>query len=122
MGSNMLMVVPGSPNQRMGGGASGAPLFTPADLEALLEEAQEHLRGHQGLQHAPVDLGVLAYRGVSAEDGGVGLADEYGRLAELKRLGHRRGDGLDHRFEVDAGLELVAEAHEPAQELDFAAL
>jgi putative ABC transport system permease protein len=35
MGSNMLMVVPGSPNQRMGGGASGAPLFTPADLEAL---------------------------------------------------------------------------------------
>ena len=93
-----------------------------AYLEALLEEAQEHLRGHQGLQHAPVDLGVLAYRGVSSEDGGVGLADEHGRLAELKRLGHRRGDGLDHRFEVDAGLELVAEAHEPTQKLDLAAL
>ena len=35
MGSNMLMIVPGSPNQRMGGGASNAPLFTTADLEAL---------------------------------------------------------------------------------------
>ena len=35
MGSNMLMIVPGSPTHRMGGGASGAPLFTPADVEAL---------------------------------------------------------------------------------------
>ena len=35
MGSNMLMVVPGSPSQRMGGGASGAALFTTGDLDAL---------------------------------------------------------------------------------------
>jgi putative ABC transport system permease protein len=35
MGSNMLMVVPGSPSQRMGGGAAGAPLFTQGDVEAL---------------------------------------------------------------------------------------
>ncbi|MDP1823296.1 MAG: ABC transporter permease [Archangium sp.] len=41
MGSNMLMIVPGSPNQRMGGGAAGAPLFTGADLEALRRGARD---------------------------------------------------------------------------------
>ncbi|MFO0594476.1 MAG: ABC transporter permease [Myxococcaceae bacterium] len=35
MGSNMLMVVPGSPSHRMGGGSSGAPLFTPADVDSV---------------------------------------------------------------------------------------
>ncbi|MBL8916202.1 MAG: ABC transporter permease [Archangium sp.] len=35
MGSNMLMIVPGSPSHRMGGGATGAPLFTLADVESL---------------------------------------------------------------------------------------
>ncbi len=35
MGSNMLMVVPGSPSHRMGAPTSGAPLFTQADVEAL---------------------------------------------------------------------------------------
>jgi putative ABC transport system permease protein len=35
MGSNMVMVVPGSPSQRMGGGSSSAPLFTAGDLEAI---------------------------------------------------------------------------------------
>jgi putative ABC transport system permease protein len=39
MGSNMLMVVPGSPSQRMGGGSAGAPLFTKADVEALSQNA-----------------------------------------------------------------------------------
>jgi putative ABC transport system permease protein len=41
MGSNMLMLVPGSPNQRMGGGAAGAPLFTAADVEALRRGARD---------------------------------------------------------------------------------
>jgi putative ABC transport system permease protein len=41
MGSNMLMVVPGAPSQRMGGGASGAPLFTHGDLEALRRGAHD---------------------------------------------------------------------------------
>ena len=41
MGSNMLMVVPGAPSQRMGGGAAGAPLFTAGDLEALRRGARD---------------------------------------------------------------------------------
>ncbi len=41
MGSNMLMVVPGSPNQRMGGGSAGAPLFTTNDVEALRRNAPD---------------------------------------------------------------------------------
>ncbi len=82
----------------------------------------EHLLRHQDLQHAPVDLRVLADGGVGAEHGVVGFADEDRRLAELERLRHRRGDGLDHVFQVDASLELVAEADEPAQKLDLAAL
>ncbi len=41
MGSNMLMVVPGSPNQRMGGGSAGAPLFTTADVEALSQNTRD---------------------------------------------------------------------------------
>ena len=35
MGSNILMVVPGSPHRAMGPSTSGAPLFTQADVEAL---------------------------------------------------------------------------------------
>jgi putative ABC transport system permease protein len=36
MGSNVLLIVPGSPRARQGMGASlGVPLFTPADMEAL---------------------------------------------------------------------------------------
>jgi putative ABC transport system permease protein len=44
MGSNMLMVVPGAPSQRMGGGASGAPLFTTGDVEALRRQAHDVAR------------------------------------------------------------------------------
>jgi putative ABC transport system permease protein len=35
MGSNILMVVPGSPHRAMGPSTSGAPLFTQGDVEAL---------------------------------------------------------------------------------------
>ena len=41
LGSNMLMVVPGSPTQRMGGGASGAPLFQLSDVDALRRSAPD---------------------------------------------------------------------------------
>lgn len=41
LGSNMLMVVPGAPTQRMGGGSGGAPLFTPSDLDALRRNARD---------------------------------------------------------------------------------
>ncbi len=42
MGSNMLMIVPGSPRARQGMGASlGVPLFTPADVEALRRGAHD---------------------------------------------------------------------------------
>ncbi|MFZ5441203.1 MAG: ABC transporter permease [Myxococcota bacterium] len=41
MGSNMLMLVPGSPTHRMGGPSTGAPLFTQADLEALRRGARD---------------------------------------------------------------------------------
>jgi len=41
MGSNMLMVVPGAPNQRMGGGAANAALFTASDLETIHRQARD---------------------------------------------------------------------------------
>ncbi len=41
LGSNMLMVVPGSPTQRMGGGAAGAPLFTLNDLDVLRRNVRD---------------------------------------------------------------------------------
>jgi putative ABC transport system permease protein len=41
MGSNMLMVVPGAPSQRMGGGSQGVPLFTLADVEAVRRGARD---------------------------------------------------------------------------------
>jgi putative ABC transport system permease protein len=41
MGSNMLMVVPGSPNQRMGGGSGSAALFGVNDLDAIRRGARD---------------------------------------------------------------------------------
>ncbi len=43
MGSNILMVVPGAPHQRMGG-PSNAPLFVSADVEALRRGAHDLAR------------------------------------------------------------------------------
>jgi putative ABC transport system permease protein len=41
LGSNMLMVVPGSPTERMGGSSAGAPLFTLNDVDGLRRNARD---------------------------------------------------------------------------------
>ncbi len=103
MGSNMLMVVPGAPNQRMGGGAAGAPLFTVNDLEAIRRSArdvallspasQRPLRTVVGaLNRSTVVTGVwpdyLLIRAWSVVQGRALSADDERQAAQVCVIGH----------------------------------
>jgi putative ABC transport system permease protein len=103
MGSNMLMVVPGSPNQRMGGGAAGAALFTVNDLEAIRRSSrdvsmlspasQRPLRTVVGgLNRSTVVTGVwpdyLGIRAWSVVTGRTLTADDERQAAQVCVIGH----------------------------------
>ncbi len=92
MGSNMLMVVPGSPTQRMGGGAANAPLFTPGDLEALRRGARDvELLSPVGQKPLRVVAG-----GLNRNTAVIGSAPEY---LEIRQWPVVRGRGLTHEDE-----------------------
>jgi putative ABC transport system permease protein len=103
MGSNMLMVVPGSPTQRMGGGSGGAALFTVNDLEAIRRGArdvamlspasQRPLRTVVGgLNRSTVVTGVwpgyLDIRAWSVVKGRALTADDERQAAQVCVIGH----------------------------------
>ncbi|MBL8920948.1 MAG: ABC transporter permease [Myxococcaceae bacterium] len=104
MGSNILMVVPGSAHGRTGGpSSSGAPLFGPADLEALRRGArdvglvspvsQRPLRTVAGgLNRSTPVSGVspdfLLIRGWSVVQGRTLSADDERQAAQVCVVGH----------------------------------
>lgn len=103
LGTNMLMIVPGSPNQRMGGGAAGAPLFTSGDLEALRRGARDVDRlaavGQRSLRVVAGGLNrntavsgstpeYLAIRQWGVSSGRVLTADDERQAAQVCVIGH----------------------------------
>jgi len=66
-------------------------------------------------------LRVLADRRVHAEDVAVRLEQIHGGFAEAEGLGKGDRDDMDDGVQLEAGLQLVRQTHETAQQLELAA-
>src|SRR5665647_3335110 len=74
------------------------------------------------MEELAVVLGVLADRGVHAERVAVGLRQVHRGLAEPEGLAEGHRDDVHDRVELEAGMQLVGERDEAAQQLALAAL
>ena len=74
------------------------------------------------MEELAVVLGVLAHGGVDAERVAVGLRQVHGGLAKPEGLAEGRRDHVHDRIELEAGLQLVGERDEAAQQFDLATL
>ena len=108
MGSNLLMVIPGSPRRQMGGGMT-APLFTTADVEALRRRAHDldqlaavttrPMRLVAGVNNRVVNVGgvspeFLTIREWSVADGRTLTREDERQAAQVCVLGKTVRDAL----------------------------